>query len=300
MQKYKIVITDSGLGGLDVAAKLYEKLIKDKNAAPVEIIFVNALPETNHGYNKLPDPDSKASVFNKVLFGINKFYSPDIIGIACNTLSAIAHLTEYYKSFSNHLVNIIDIGVSRFIDSRPWFKNSNILIFGTETTIDSSEYQNRLSKYGAEEDSIIAQRCPNLASEIERSFQSKKTDSIIQECVSSALSNIKQKNKKMYCILGCTHYGYAGNQFKNYLTQAGIADIELINPNDYLVDDILSRIDLLPPEKNKEENARPSIEIISKCKILPEEIESISKLLNSVSPQTISALQSYKLEEKLF
>jgi len=299
MKTNKIVITDSGLGGLDVAAKLYEKLLKKQNIGPIEIVFANALPETNQGYNKLPDPDSKAAVFNRVLFGIRKFYSPNLIGIACNTLSAVTHLTDYYKSFSDKIINIIDIGISRFTASYPDFKESNVLIFGTETTIHSSEYQNRLVKLGAAKENITAQMCPNLASEIERGYQSGKTADNIRTCVNNALSKIQYKIKKTYCILGCTHYGYAESQFKNNLLEAGLSDIEFINPNDYLVDYILSKIDI-PMKKDKEDSTPPSIKIISRCRILSEEIESISKLLQNISTETVQALQNYTLKNDLF
>ena len=64
----KIVVTDSGLGGLDVAARFYEWILKQEPVPDIDLKFVNALPETRHGYNRMANRERQVRVFDSVLW----------------------------------------------------------------------------------------------------------------------------------------------------------------------------------------------------------------------------------------
>jgi glutamate racemase len=295
-----IVITDSGLGGLDVASKVFERLKKIPNQSIANILFVNALPEQSKGYNTMPDDKSKASAFNQALFGIEKRFRPAKIIIACNTLSAIIQLTSYYTHNPHKLINIIDSTIN-YMQSKPdKFGNTQIIIFGTETTITSRLYQDRLNRIPVKEQDIIAVPCPKLASEIELDYQSDRTLRIIRDCVTQAKLKISEPADKIIALLACTHYGYTKSIFTNFFQLAGLRNVEIINPNDFLIEHVVQLVQDKYVLNTGVSPRAVEIQVVSKCNILSEEIRSISSLIEPDSPQTAQALRRYFRDDQLF
>jgi len=301
MNPFKIVITDSGLGGLDVAAKLFEKLNAGILENHIQIIFVNALPETHGGYNKMPDLKTKVNTFNDVLFGIEKHFNPSFIGIACNTLSAISASTAFYNTYNNKLVNIIELGVHAFKNSFGSTIQEPIIVFGTETTILSKAYPGMLTDVGFSDKQIISEVCSQLASEIEFDHSSSKTKMIVEKCVARVVKNLPNKPQDpLFAFLACSHYGYVAEIFKASFANAGYKNVKLINPNDYLVNKLLTLCDKTDSAIEKQIKGGAEIKVYSRCEILAEEIESISKLIQPYSPPTVHALKNYIRKNDLF
>ena len=111
-QHLKVLVTDSGLGGLSVCGDLERKALARKAFESVEIVFCNALPEANLGYNNLDTPQRKARVFSDALGGMVKWYEPDIVLIACNTLSVVYPDTDISRTLKMPVVGIVDLVVS--------------------------------------------------------------------------------------------------------------------------------------------------------------------------------------------
>ena len=91
----RIVVTDSGLGGISVLGELESKLKTARIFNNVELIFFNALYSKDLGYNEIESNREKANIFNNALFSMQDNYHPDIILIACNTLSVIYPITQF-------------------------------------------------------------------------------------------------------------------------------------------------------------------------------------------------------------
>jgi len=288
----KIVITDSGLGGLSVAAALYERLILDRFGG-VEIIFANALPESGKGYNKMPDTATKVKVFDNALKGFHKHFQPDMISVACNTLSVLLEFSEFANKHSRIISDVVSTGVHGFLESNQVANADNIIIFGTETTIDSGIHAEQFSKVF--QDRIYAIACSGLAGAIEKDFQSKETYDLINQAVNQI--NVKSSMTKNYAYLACTHYGYVKDIFYKILIDKGIENVKMVDPNVNLVDDLYTQI----TSKNISKNSFSSkISVVSRCRILDSEIQSISKLVQSVSQETAKTLQNYEISENLF
>lgn len=300
METNRIVITDSGLGGLDVAARLVEALKGRILPQQTEIIFVNALPEAQRGYNKMPDTATKVHTFNRVLHGIQRVFQPRLIAIACNTLSAIVNQTGFFHRHADQVLDIIDIGVRSFLNTMRNSDQAILVLFGTETTIQSKVYQNRFADAGIANNRIIPVICPGLASQIEQNPDSAQTKNLISDCVQRALRPYLSKDQPLSLFLGCTHYGYVQKEFEQQFLSKGYQKIKTINPNIFMVETILK--DYFGALRGDHRGASKAVEIrvCSKAEILPQEIDSISALIEPLSGETAKALRGYERIIDLF
>ena len=108
-----ICVTDVGLGGLSVLSEI-ERRLQDVPLFPkVKLLYFNSA--VFPGYTQRPVPD-QISIFNSALFGMAP-YKPDIILIACNTLSVIYAETEFSATCPIPVMSIVDFGVALFADA---------------------------------------------------------------------------------------------------------------------------------------------------------------------------------------
>ena len=295
----RIVITDSGLGGLSVVAPLYEKIKNLHLKYPFELIFVNALPETGNGYNKMPNIASKVRVFNEVLSGIENFFSPDLICIACNTLSVIANQTDYYNDNSSKIIGIVERCVESFLELTRFELPYYTIVFGTETTIEMDKHRELMIALSLPEDLIIPQVCSGLASSIEIDPQSSETKQIIRKSVKEALKKCKKPGLPIYAYLACTHYGYVKPLYEDFIKKEGFTNCEAFDPNQSMVENIFGQLNL-PSADFHPSGAGQQLNIYSRCKILDQEIKSIRQLISESSPETSRSLRDYKIIPDLF
>ena len=88
-----VLVTDSGLGP-SVAADIERRARTSGAYRSIHIIFANALPEASRGYNRMPTVERKVQVFDDALAGMVRWYKPDAILVACNTLSVLIPRTR--------------------------------------------------------------------------------------------------------------------------------------------------------------------------------------------------------------
>lgn len=294
-QNITIVITDSGLGGMAVCAGIEEQIKKSKTYKNARLIFFNALPERSKGYNSFPNSNVKARVFNQALISMEKIFKPDIILVACNTLSTVYSETEFSQKTKTPVLGMIKFGVSMILSELELNPLSEILILGTETTISSDAHKNLLIQNGVAENKIIVQSCPELETEIQRSSKSYEVKRIIKQCLQSALLKSQSQKIPIIAALCCTHYGFALNIFKSTFKRLSNRKITFINPNK-------SMIEFISRTSAGHENLNPniSVEVVSRSIIRNDEIQSITKLIKSFAPISSKALLDYNLNPNLF
>jgi glutamate racemase len=283
-----------------VFAEVYEKLKQISLSKPVELIFANALPETGKGYNRMPDVNDRIKIFNNALNGFNESYDPEIICIACNTLSVLVDKTDFYKYNKQKIVDIVTTGIQSINTDIKNDPQARIVLFGTETTIESDAHRQLLLDQGYFVDSIITQDCPYLASEIEFDYQSEKTKNIVSKSVNNAITQLRENQElKIYTFLACTHYGYVADYFLDSFRNNGFSDCSIINPNQSMVDYIFKYV-IKNTDTGLSSTEAIQCRVVSRCEILPEEIASISKLISPISKDTVETLKNYELDEDLF
>jgi glutamate racemase len=288
-----ILITDSGLGGLSVAAD-FERLLQDsKQFKKANIVFCNALPG-EVGYNDMKSTEEKAKVFSNALTGMVKWYHPDVIVIACNTLSVVYDQTDFSKTTKIPVVGIVDLAVELMNSKLSADKNSVAILFGTETTIGSNAHKNKLLGKGFSSSRIISQACPKLESEIQTDPSSDMVRTYIDWYVGEAAAAVPSNATTVYAGMVCTHYGYSAEIFLETLKNSGIKTPVIINPNTAMASAVI------PKKKKSFLQSDVTVVVVSRAPISEEEIHSIAALLGRVSQPTAIALDNYTHRKDLF
>lgn len=290
-----VLVTDSGLGGLAVAADLDARVRATGVYRNVRIIFANALPESNRGYNKMQSTQQKVRVFNDALSGMAQRYAPDVVLVACNTLSVLIPQTAFVATSPIPVLGIVGTGVAMLYDRLMAVPGSTAIVFGTETTIGAGTHRRMLIERGIDPARIVTQACPNLAGAIETDATGTAVAEAVRGFATQASAAVAPGSRQLLAGLCCTHYGYAGERFREALAAHGAKHVELIDPNTRMNDV------LFPPERARRSD-RPvsTVEVVSRAVISPEEQASIGGLVATVSPATAAALRGYLLDRHLF
>ena len=290
----RIVVTDSGLGGLSVLAELENQIRRTNVFNKADLIFFNSLYSKELGYNGMKSIGEKVTVFNNALYSIQEHYNPDIILIACNTLSVIYSQTRFSIQTKIKVEGIVEAGVKLFLDSLKKEDKNSIILFGTPTTIESKLHRSLLIENGIDEHRIINQSCPMLESEIQDDPSSEKVINLITEFVKEASKKVTHKNNKVSAGLCCTHYGYSSDIFEKVLTEKFGKNVEILNPNSKMATSLMGK------RTGKCDNTTLSIEVVSQVEIYAHEKFALSKILGNDSPLTVEAIENYNLKPNLF
>jgi glutamate racemase len=289
-----ILVTDSGLGGLSVAADVAARLPASGVFRKARVVFYNALFH-NTGYNGLASETEKDRIFDAVLRAMDKRYHPDILLIACNTLSVVYGRTAFARKSPFPVVGIVETGVDLIARELEKVPGSTVLVLGTETTIGSEAHKKALVAGGFAPERIVGQACHGLAGAIERGPSSEETLEYIRKYVGEALAKAGPDAGPVFASFNCTHYGYARQQFADAFAAAGRPGIEILDPNP-LMADVLFR----PAYMHRYPRTEVAVEVVSKLEITERERASIGPLLETVSPAVAEAFRNYTLDPKLF
>jgi glutamate racemase len=292
---WRIVITDSGLGGLAICAGLEERLRGSAGARSRRLVYVNAWPDSRHGYNDLPDAASRAAVLDKTLAAM-MIFRPGLIVIACNTLSVLYGLTAFSRAPAVHVAGIIDEGVDLFHDALTRNPASHLLLLGTRTTIESGEHARRLIGRGIDPARISTAACHGLAGAVDKDPDSPCLPDLVEECVSRALQGVDISGA-LYAGLCCTHYAYIADLFRRALAQRTEAGVEVLDPNGHLVAGLASGLEARKPEDGE---ADLMIEVVSKVELGDAQRTAVARRLEPASPRTARALVEYTRIPDLF
>lgn len=290
-----IVVTDSGLGGLSVLADAAEKFKHHPVFKNVDLIFFNALFTDEAGYNSLQTRDEKLAVFSSALQSMQDRYAPDIILVACNTLSVLVPDTEFARTSSVPLVGIVEDGVeqiARQLREKPMAKN---IIFATQTTVDEGTHKNLLLEQGFTDKQIMTQSCPQLTLHIEQGYDSEYTEMLIDAYVDEALSNMGETDGPLSVSFNCTHFGYAMDFWKLAFSSRGVEVTEFLDPNTRMIDFLLP-VDL----QQRYQQSEVSLKVVSMIDIPQDRQDSIGRWLHTASPASETALRQFELIPGLF
>ena len=275
-----ILITDSGVGGLSVVAYA-ERFVRTKGfTEPVKLTFANAAPENDYGYNAMPTREAKLETFDRFLRNVTDRFKPDLIYVACNTLSVLMPDTPYVRSAKIPVIGIVETGVDLVASTLEADPRSVGIIFATQTTTDAGTYPRMLQERGIDAARIVSQACPGLADTISEDRKGLKTKLEIERWVATALEKVRDKNAPIVACLACTHYGYRKDLFANALGGGPV-----INPNESAVNDLFGG--------RTGASHDVDVQFVTRYSIPPATVEALTFFLTEISPRTVAAMQNF-------
>jgi glutamate racemase len=293
--EWRIVITDSGLGGLAICAALEKRLRRASLERPIRLFYVNAWPSASGGYNDMPDVGARAAVLDRALAAMTA-YRPGFILVACNTLSVLYEMTEFSRWPAAPVAGIIDEGVRLFAETLKNDPGATLALFGTRTTIGSGEHVRRLNRAGVDTGRIVAAACHGLAGAVDKDPDASCLPGLVDSCVAQALEGARIEGS-LYAGLCCTHYSLIADIFRRSLERRTGGRVGIIDPGDDLVEGLTAGLTGKRPE---EADADIAVEVVSKVELAETQRAAFARRLELVSPRTARALVEYTRVPELF
>lgn len=271
----RIAVCDSGLGGLDIAARLWKK------GGTGELIYFNVWPEVDRGFGKM-SPEERVQVWERAFDGIME-YAPDLLVIGCNTLSVVHRRSGRAGDLRCPVLDIVDAAVDvcgTFLRNNPGKK---LLILGTAETVNSGCYKNMLIDSGIAPERISGLPLPGLATLIEQSPDSPEVEARIAAGYAEAAA--ATADLQSYALgLCCTHFGYVSPVWEKIFRPAA-----LLNPNE----NILKELSFPPGEGGIK------VTFISKIPLPGSKIGAMKGLF-AAAPPVAEALEQYRYTPDLY
>lgn len=290
-----IVVTDSGLGGLSVLADAAVKFQRHPVFRKVNLVFFNALFRDRGGYNSLKTREEKLAVFSSALQSMQDRYEPDLILVACNTLSVLVPETAFAHTSSTPVAGIVESGVNQVAEHLLGEPGGTNIMFATQTTVDEGTHKAQLLELGIGEEQFVAQSCPQLTLYIEQGYDSMETELLIDAYVDEALSGMGGAEGPLTVSFNCTHFGYSLASWKLAFESRGVEVAAYLDPNTQMVDFLL-------PESMSQRFPRSEVVVtaVSMIDIPAASMDSIGRYLRSVSPETEQAFREIRIQPGLF
>jgi glutamate racemase len=289
-----VALIDSGLGGLSICAQIEQTFQRHPLFRKVSLVYFNVWPEQDRGYNTLHSVAERVRVFNNALHSIET-YNPDLIMIACNTLSILYEKTNFCREASLPVVDIIDFGVDLILTKLDIVPDSQVLVLGTRTTISENSHKVRLIQKGIDSGRIITQACHGVATEIEKDPESRAVVDLIDGYVREAAVKMKDRQSTVLAALCCTHFGYSSHVFLQGIKTHIAEKVEVLNPNNKMSNYLFELGSDLKLGKSEVD-----IRVISKIVLEDKKISSIANLIRGVSTRAADALVNCEHAPDLF
>ncbi len=261
----------------------------------VKLVFFNALFSDQGGYNSLQTREEKLAVFSNALQSMQDRYAPDIILVACNTLSVLIADTDFVRSSKVPVVGIIEDGVEQIAEQLRDNPAARNIIFATQTTVDEGAHKNGLLALGFSDAQVMTQSCPQLTLYIEQGFDSMDSELLIDAYVDEALSRMGETGGPLSVSFNCTHFGYSMDFWKKAFASRGVEVSAYLDPNTRLVDFLLP-VNL----QQRYPHSEVTVKVVSMTDIPQVSRDSIGRWLHKVSPVTESALRNFERVPDLF
>jgi glutamate racemase len=288
----RIGITDSGVGGLSVCAALESRLAGGAVAADIELLYLNAAQDDDYAYNSMPNRQAKLTAFDEFLNTVHSRYRPDLLFIACNSLSVLYADTVFARTHDLPVMGVIETGMQQMRAALAAPGECSVLLLATPTTVETGTYSRLLVDMGLDRQRVVEQACPGLADAISNDFSGKEARALLQEFIPEALSRFSSTPERLLVFLGCTHYGYQSGVIEAELKKHAAA-VRVLNPNPGAADAIVGRIPGLAGK------CQLRVRFLTRYAIPEKPLRSLPVYLGRAAPATLRALLEYELDPAL-
>ncbi|MGQ9579192.1 MAG: hypothetical protein ACUVWQ_11290 [Candidatus Aminicenantales bacterium] len=294
-EEIRAAVIDSGLGGLSVMAEAARRLEREKFYRQVNLVFFNALFSREKGYNALPTREARLEMLDKVLASLEKKFNPDLIIIACNTLSTLYGSTLFSHKAKIPVFDIVQPGVNLLSQELRKNPDAVALILATPITISEDTHRQALLRQRFSPNRIFVQACPELELFIEKNPEGEETGLLISGFLEEGLQKLAKPWPPVIISLNCTHYEYALPLWEKAARESGLASFSIVSPNTSLLD-----LWLKPGLRPRFEKTTVKATVFSRVEIEAKTRKNIAALLRKISPEVAEALLNYVLDPNLF
>jgi len=241
----KVGVFDSGIGGLTVVKSLLQHQLFE------EIIYFGDTARVPYGSK------DKNTIIRYAIEAIEFFknFELDMIIVACNTVSAYA-LQEMQESASCPVIGVVEAGVLATANAVQE-KSANILILGTNATINSQAYENGLKNLNFT--NLQAKATPLFVPLVEEEILS---GTLVDAAFVHYFHTLKHPDA---VILGCTHFPLLSDAIRAYFGEK----TALIHSGDAIVEYLEKRFDF------KKKYKKPTLKFFASEN--PDALKSIAK-----------------------
>lgn len=215
----KVGVFDSGIGGLTVVKSLLEHQLFS------EIIYFGDTARVPYGSK------DKNTIIRYAIEAVEFFknFELDMIIVACNTVSAYA-LQEMRESAKVPVVGVVEAGVLATANAikEP---SANILIIGTNATVNSKAYENALATLSYT--NLHAKATPLFVQLVEESILKGK---VLEAAFEHYFNGLQTPDA---LILGCTHFPLIADALRGYFGEKTI----MIHSGDAIVEHLTQSFD---------------------------------------------------------
>ena len=215
----KVGVFDSGIGGITVVKSLLEHQLFE------EIIYFGDTARVPYGSK------DKNTIIRYAIEAVEFFknFELDLIIVACNSVSAYA-LSEMQESATCPVIGVVEAGIlatANAIENR----DSDVLIIGTNATINSKAYTSGLQELAFTQ--LQAKATPLFVPLVEEGlFSGEILDATI-------VHYFKEITTPRAIILGCTHFPLISDSLYRYFGE----ETKLIHSGDAIVELLEHRFD---------------------------------------------------------
>lgn len=208
----KVGVFDSGIGGLTVVKSLLQHQLFE------EIIYFGDTARVPYGSK------DKNTIIRYAIEAVEFFknFELDMIIVACNTVSAYA-LKEMRESASCPVIGVVEAGILA-TSNTVGDKDANILILGTNATINSQAYEDGLRQLNFT--NLQAKATPLFVPLVEEEIFN---GAIVDAVFTNYFHSLKHPNA---VILGCTHFPLLSDAIGAYFGE----QTQLIHSGDAIVE----------------------------------------------------------------
>lgn len=221
----KVGIFDSGIGGLSVAKSVLKSRIFE------QAVYYGDTARVPYGVK------DSATIVRFALECLDFFakHNIDMLIVACNTVSAYAlEIMQSRASFP--IVGVIEAGVKARINALN-DKDSTTLIIGTKATVQSKQYEKRLSELGYTR--FVSKETGLFVPLVEEGLYEGRGKAVLDSALKFYLEEFLDSatlghKKPQTIILGCTHFPFIAREIDEFfggssvLIHSGEAIVELL------------------------------------------------------------------------
>jgi glutamate racemase len=288
-----ILVTDSGLGGMAIFSEIAARLISDPIFSSVSLVYYNAWPVQDHGYNRLKDMEERVRAFDAALNGMLRF-QPDIIMLACNTLSILYPRTEFSHKQTLPVIDILEFGVNMLYEALMEKHRAQAVLLGTVTTIASGVHHARLMEKGIDPNRLVSQPCDQLATQIEKGPGSEQVAEMIDTYMRQAADKMSASPAEIFAALFCTHFGFSEKLIRQKLEALLRKPVIILDPN------LRMAAFLFDACNRRYESTQVTLRVVSRIAWDSPKIEAVSNIIEKRSFESARALKTYEWIPDLF